>query len=117
METGSNACPPEELARFWADDMVWYGPAGIGATGLTIPRYQAQHQMPFRENLYEKTFQGHVARIVEGRYEAWFGWPNLTNKASGGFLGLPATEKTAEMRVVDVYRRDGPKLAENWVFI
>ena len=117
MQTGSNACPPEELARFWADDMVWYGPAGIGATGLTIPRYQAQHQMPFRENLYEKTFHGHVARIVEGRYEAWFGWPNLTNKASGGFLGLPATEKTAEMRVVDVYRRDGPKLAENWVFI
>jgi len=54
---------------------------------------------------------------VEGRYEAWFGWPNLTNKASGGFLGLPATEKTAEMRVVDVYRRDGPKLAENWVFM
>ena len=36
---------------------------------------------------------------------------------SGGFLGLPKTEKTVEMRVVDIYRRDGEKLAENWIFI
>ena len=36
---------------------------------------------------------------------------------SGGFLGLPKTGKTIEMRVVDIYRRDGEKLAENWVFI
>ena len=35
---------------------------------------------------------------------------------SGGFLGLPAS-RPADMRVVDVYRRDGDKLAENWVFI
>jgi hypothetical protein len=32
-------------------------------------------------------------------------------------MGLPASEKTVEMRVVDMYRRDGDKLAENWIFI
>ena len=32
-------------------------------------------------------------------------------------MGLPKTEKTVEMRVVDIYRRDGKKLAENWIFI
>ena len=32
-------------------------------------------------------------------------------------MGLPKTEKTVEMRVVDIYRRDGEKLAENWIFI
>ena len=45
-----------------------------------MPRYQRQHQLPFRRNLYDKAFHGHVARIAEGAYEAWFGWPNLTNK-------------------------------------
>ena len=40
-----------------------------------------------------------------------------TMKPSGGFMGLPKTEKTVEMRVVDIYRRDGKKLAENWIFI
>ncbi len=32
-------------------------------------------------------------------------------------MGLPASDRTVEMRVVDIYRRDGNKLAENWVFI
>jgi hypothetical protein len=32
-------------------------------------------------------------------------------------MGLPASDRTGEMRVVDVYRRAGEKLAENWIFI
>ena len=31
-------------------------------------------------------------------------------------MGLPAGPRS-EMRVVDIYRRDGDKLAENWIFI
>jgi len=116
-KTGKNECPPEVLATTWTDNMLWYGPTGIGSTGLSIPRYQKQHQMPFRKNLYDKDFKGHVARFAEGSYEAWFGWPNLTNKALGGFLGLPGSETAAEMRVVDVYRREGDKIVENWVFM
>ena len=115
-ETGDDTCPPELLAETWHDDMIWYGPAGIGAT-YTIPRYQEQHQMPFRRNLYDKVFNGHVARFAEGNYACFFGWANLTNKARGGFLGLPGNGTAADMRVVDVYRREGDKLAENWVFI
>ena len=30
---------------------------------------------------------------------------------------MPPYQGYAEMRVVDIYRRDGDKLAENWVFI
>jgi hypothetical protein len=116
-ESGNNECPPEVLATTWADDMMWYGPAGIGTTGLSIRRYQKQHQMPFRNNLYDKDFKGHIARFAEGSYEAWFGWPNLTNKALGGFMGLPGSETVAELRVVDVYRREGDKIVENWIFI
>ncbi len=32
-------------------------------------------------------------------------------------MGLPGTDKPAEFRVVDIYRRRGDKLAENWIFI
>ncbi|MBO6690091.1 MAG: nuclear transport factor 2 family protein [Henriciella sp.] len=113
--TGSK-CPPELLARTWREDMIWYGPCGIGAS-YTIARYQEQHQHPFRLNLADKTYNGHVARFTEGTYGGFFGWANLSNRNIGGFLGLPEATKSSEMRVVDVYRRDGDKLAENWVFI
>ncbi|MCX7056532.1 MAG: nuclear transport factor 2 family protein [Proteobacteria bacterium] len=114
--TGNDRCPPEVLARSWHDDMIWYGPAGIGAS-YTIERYQQQHQYPFREGLRDKVFHGHVCRFAEGNYACFFGWPNLSNTPTGGFLGLPGGSIRADMRVVDVYRRHGDKLAENWVLM
>lgn len=115
-KSANDDCPPELLAKTWHDDMIWYGPTGIGAT-YTIPRYQEQHQYPFRQHLKDKVFNGHIARFAEGNYAGFFGWPNLTNTPTGGFLGLPGNDVRADMRVVDIYRRDGDKLAENWVFI
>ena len=114
--TGNNRVPADILRRCWHEDMIWSGPAGIGAT-YTVDRYQQQHQYPFRFGLADKTFNGHVARFAEGSYACFFGWANLTNRPIGGFLGLPGTGTAADMRVVDVYRRSGDKLAENWVFI
>lgn len=114
--SGSSGCPPEVMAKTWHDDMIWYGPCGIGAT-YTILRYQKQHQLPFRENLTDKIFNGHIARFSEGNYAGFFGWPNLNNRNKGGFLGLPKSDTHAPMRVVDIYRREGDKLSENWVFI
>jgi predicted ester cyclase len=111
-----DASPETELARCWHDDMLWWGPEGIGAT-YTIPRYIEQHQRPFRTQLTDRRFNGHIARLAEGSYGGFFGWPNLTLRPTGGFMGLPATGGTADMRVVDIYRRAGGKLAENWVFI
>ena len=32
-------------------------------------------------------------------------------------MGMPAGSEPGEFRVVDIYRRSGDKLAENWVFI
>jgi hypothetical protein len=108
--------PEHRLARCWHNDMAWFGPAGIGAT-YTRERYRKQHQDPFRGGLRDIVFNGHVCRLAEGHYGGFFGWPNLTMKSRGGFLGLPACDQATEMRVVDIYRRDGEKLAENWVFI
>ncbi len=114
-KSGEDNCPPEYLARTWCEDMVWYGPGGIGAT-YTIPRYQKQHQYPFREGLTDKVYNGHVCRFAEGNYACFFGWPNLSHRPTGGFMGLPGGN-TTHMRVVDVYRRQGQKLVENWVLI
>ena len=114
--SGSTGCPPEILELSWSKDMIWYGPGGIGAS-YTIPMYQEQHQLPFRNNLKDKTFNGHVVRFAEGNFACFFGWPNLTNTPCGGFLGLPGGEVRADMQVVDVYCRKGDKLSENWVFI
>ncbi|WP_375280784.1 ester cyclase [Pseudooctadecabacter sp.] len=106
----------EELARTWHDDMLWWGPTGIGAT-YTIERYAKQHSGPFRAAFYDRTGTGHVARVAEGHYGGFFGWPNFSAKQRGGFMGLPANDQDAEFRVIDIYRREGDKLAENWIFI
>lgn len=105
-----------ELRRSWNEDMIWWGPAGIGAT-YTIERYAEQHSGPFRAGFTDRTFNGHICRIAEGHFGGFFGWPNLTLTPSGGFMGMPATDTPGDMRVIDIYRRAGDKLTENWVFI
>ena len=110
-----DATPQAELSRCWHDDMIWWGPDGIGAT-YTIDRYINQHQRPFRTQLADRQFHGHIARLAEGNYGGFFGWANLSVTPTGGYMGLPAGPRS-EMRVVDIYRRDGDKLAENWIFI
>jgi hypothetical protein len=114
-KSGEDKCPPEYMAQTWSEGMIWYGPAGIGST-YTIPRYQQQHMYPFREGLTDKVYNGHVCRFAEGNYACFFGWPNLSHTPTGGFMGLPGGNRT-DMRVVDVYRREGDKLLENWVLI
>ena len=110
-----DATPQEELERCWDDRMLWWGPDGIGAT-YTIDRYIDQHQRPFRTQLEDREFHGHIAKLAEGNYGGFFGWANLSVTPTGGYMGLPAGPR-AEMRVVDIYRREGNKLVENWIFI
>ena len=106
----------EELQKSWDKNMLWWGPTGIGAT-YTIERYADQHSGPFRKSFKERKFNGHICRITEGLFGGFFGWPNLSLVHSGGFMGMPSTGKRGDMRVIDIYRREGMKLKENWIFI
>jgi len=106
----------DELRRTWCEDMLWWGPAGIGAT-YTIERYAKQHSGPFRAAFSDRSKTKHICRMAEGHYGGFFGWPNFTATLSGDFMGMPATHKRGEFRVIDLYRRKGDKLAENWIFI
>ena len=106
----------EELRRTWTEDMIWWGPEGIGAT-YTIPRYARQHAGPFRAGFRDRVFKGHLCRIGEGSFGGFFGWPNFVATPTGGFMGMPGSDLPGEFRVIDIYRRQGDLLAENWIFI
>ena len=106
----------DELRQSWSENMIWWGPAGIGAS-YTIERYAKQHSAPFRAGLTDRSKTQHIARLAEGNFGGFFGWPNFTARSVGGFMGMPAADTAGEFRVIDIYRRDGDKLVENWVFI
>lgn len=107
----------DDLAQDWARDMLWWGPAGIGAS-YTQARYLDQHTGPFEDGLEFVRHNGHQVRCAEGAFGAFFGYPSMTLRPTGGFLGLTsASDREADMRIVDVYRREGDLLAENWIFI
>jgi hypothetical protein len=50
-------------------------------------------------------------------YGGFFGWPNMTLTPTKEYMGINVAEKSCEMRVIDMYRREGEKLTENWIFI
>jgi predicted ester cyclase len=105
------------MERFWHEDFMWYGPAGTGTT-RGIDGFQDFHQGPFLEAFPDREGGDHVARFAEGNYCASTGWPSVEATHLGdGWMGLPATDGPVEMRVMDFWRREGDRLAENWVFI
>jgi hypothetical protein len=108
--------PAMRLAMDWHDEMLWWGPAGIGAT-YTIERYLRQHSFPFRDALVDYKFNGHIAKLAERDFGGFFGWANLTLRNAGGYLGMTGGPGPADMRVIDMYRVENGKLAENWIFI
>ena len=112
---------PEEarlLAEHWHDDMIWWGPAGIGST-YTIDGFRRQHTGPF-DDAFSQGGDGtrpDLCHIAEGRFGAVMGYANMIVRNAGGYLGMTAGPGSADLRVVDVWRREGGKLAENWIFI
>ncbi len=105
------------LQEAWSPDMIWWGPAGIGAT-YTHERYLDQHGDPFVEAFARtRIFNGHLCKLAEGNFGGFFGWANLTLQSDGNFMGMPATGQASDMRVVDMYRAENGKLVENWIFI
>lgn len=112
---GGLTSPDDHLSKFWTHDMGWYGPGGIGASAF-YKGYNRGHTEPFESQLEFDGFTEHVARLGEGKYGGFFGYPSITLR-SNGYLGQPKSDVPSDMRIVDIYRREGDKLAENWIFI
>jgi len=104
------------MERYWTATMGWYGPSGIGAT-RGVAGFQANHQRPFLSAFPDRVGGNHKARFGDGMFVVSTGWPSVTATFAGEWLGCPPSRERITMRVMDVWRRQGDLLAENWVFI
>lgn len=105
------------MRSFWSDDFLWYGPAPIGSF-QGHEDYERGHQGPFLKAFPDRVGGNHRSRIAERDLVASTGWPSIRATHSGGdWLGLAATGKRIEMRVMDFWRAEGVRLVENWVMI
>ncbi|MGB2534198.1 MAG: ester cyclase [Candidatus Puniceispirillum sp.] len=99
---------------YWGASFLWYGPAGIGTT-RGMDGFRAHHQIPFLTGFPDRQGAGHYIRIGDGNFVVTGGWPSVTGTHTGEWLGLPATGKHVEMRVMDFYHLVNGKITENWV--
>ena len=106
----------EEDAIFWDPEMMWYGPAGIGTT-FGIDGYELHHGRPMLKAVPDRVIGDHFCWCFEGHYSAIGGWPLVYATHTGSnWLGLPPTGRKLTLRVMNFWRRDAEKLAENWIF-
>jgi hypothetical protein len=101
---------------YWAEDMLWYGPAGIGSN-FTYAGFQRDHRAPFLTAFPDRVGGNHFARFGDGDYVASGGWPSMTMTHRGPYLGQPATDLPLTLRVMDFWRCAGGAIAENWVLL
>ncbi|WP_206020126.1 ester cyclase [Pseudomaricurvus alkylphenolicus] len=101
---------------YWHDDMLWYGPAGIGAN-YRWEGFEKDHRAAFLTAFPDRVGGNHYCRIGDGNYAAVSGWPSMTMTHQGEYLGVPATGKALTLRVMDFYRCADHKIMENWVLL
>lgn len=104
------------MERFWTSDMMWYGPATIGAT-RGLDGFFRDHQDPWMKAFPDWRDALEAPCFGDGPYACYAGWPSIRATHRGPLLGLPPTGRTVEIRVMDFWRRGGTSLAENWVLI
>lgn len=106
-----------DLENYWHPDFFWYGPGGIGTT-RGIQGFRQQHQGPFLRAFPDRDVDNHACTVASGDYVATGGWPHMHGTHSGNdWLGLPASGRHLSLRVMDIWRREGSLLRENWVAI
>ncbi|MBS3788247.1 ester cyclase [Candidatus Bipolaricaulota bacterium] len=107
------------MERYWHEDMMWYGPCGIGTTrGISDFQEYVQSFLlkAFPERNVERS--NSVARFAEGNYGGLASWSSFNTSHDGdGWLGLPATGEEVNLHLMDFWRREDDLLAENWVLI
>ena len=114
-ETGES---PNQTGKggWWADDMLWWGPAGIGSNHRW-EGFTRDHRTPFLHAFPDRKGGNHYARVGDGAFSAVSGWPSMTMTHRGDYLGVPATNRALTLRVMDFYRLAGRRIAENWVML
>ncbi|MEM9271121.1 MAG: ester cyclase, partial [Pseudomonadota bacterium] len=107
-QTGANG--------YWAEDMLWYGPGGIGSNYLWSG-FVKDHRESFLKAFPDRKGGNHYCRIGDGNYAAVSGWPSMTMTHQGDYLGAKADGRALTLRVMDFYRCAGGRIKENWVLL
>ncbi|MEX0276821.1 MAG: ester cyclase [Ruegeria sp.] len=109
-----------EMARFWHENMTWYGPAGIG-TCRGIRGFRNWHQIPFLSGMPDRG--QYLDEITyhffgDGPYAAVTGWPDMVQTVThDGWLGIAPSGKKITMRSLDFWRISDGRIRENWVMV
>ncbi len=101
---------------FWHEDMMWYGPAGIGSN-FRWEGFVKDHRESFLRAFPDRKGGNHYCRIGDGDYAAVSGWPSMTMTFQGDYLGVKADGRPLTLRVMDFYRCTEGKIIENWVML
>ncbi len=101
---------------YWHEDMLWYGPAGIGSNYLW-DGFVKDHRRGFLEAFPDRRGGNHFCRLGDSNYAAFSGWPSMTMSFQGDYLGVKADGRPLSLRVMDFYRCADGKIIENWVML
>ncbi len=113
-----NSASPGQTGEtgYWAEDMLWWGPGGIGSN-FQWEGFVKDHRASFLHAFPDRKGGNHYCRIGDGNYAAISGWPSMTMTHKGDYIGVPATDRALTLRVMDFYRCRTGKIAENWVLL
>jgi len=100
-------------ARWWADDMVWYGPGGVG-TAYSKKDYRTHFLKPLHGAFSNISMQLDLS-VCEGKYcGAHF---YLHARHTGAWLGEQATGKEVRLRCGAHAHLEGGRIVEGWLII
>ncbi|MFO1176312.1 MAG: ester cyclase [Paracoccaceae bacterium] len=100
----------------WHEDMMWYGPGGIGSN-YRWEGFVKDHRESFLRAFPDRKGGNHYCRIGDGNYAAVSGWPSMTMTFQGDYLGVKADGRALTLRVMDFYRCADGRIMENWVLL
>ena len=103
-------------AHIWADDMIWYGPSGIG-TFYGLDGFD-MYRRAFLNSFPDRDYGFAHAQINKDNIACIVGWKHVVATHMGsGWLGLAPTGKVVTMRVADFWYMIDGKIAQNWVLM
>ena len=110
-----NAKEVEQSNRFWKEDMVWHGPAGLGVlTGIE----EFKHKLLYP---FFKAFPDYEAIneiwVADEERDMLVAWGYFTGTHQDLWAGVPATGLPVKVGFMDIWQFGDGKLAENWVLV
>lgn len=99
----------------WHDEMMWYGPAGIGAT-YRWDGFVKDHREPFLDAFPDRDKGETICHLGDHNYAAIAGH-GMPMVHSGEYFTVPGTDRSVMLPVMDFYRVQDGKLIENWVYL